>query len=303
MPNYDVEMTLASSAQSVTMDASSGGGAAIDDNAGAGDTDKTWSADKLVSQFNQKASRLGPAFSGYIILGSGNAQTIGVDSVATGRDVNASGDWSHAEGGKTTASGMYAHAEGYGTKATGDWSHAEGGSDVSIMPNDGNVASGKASHAEGQKTTASGVAAHAEGYSNTASGSYSHAEGNGNTSSGQYSHTEGTSNVASGSHSHAEGMKTLASRRGNHVFGEFNVEDPGGLAVTAKGTYIEIVGNGTANDARSNARTLDWSGNQWLAGSIEPVGGIILKSSTTSSTKRFMITVDDSGVLSATEIT
>ena len=34
-----------------------------------------------------------------------------------------------------------------------------------------------------------------------------------------------------------------------------------------RGTYIEIVGNGTADNARSNARTLDWSGNEILTGS------------------------------------
>ena len=32
--------------------------------------------------------------------------------------------------------------------------------------------------------------------------------------------------------------------------------------------YVEIVGNGTADNARSNARTLDWDGNEYLAGSI-----------------------------------
>ena len=31
---------------------------------------------------------------------------------------------------------------------------------------------------------------------------------------------------------------------------------------------IEIVGNGTGANAKSNARTLDWSGNETLAGGI-----------------------------------
>lgn len=39
-------------------------------------------------------------------------------------------------------------------------------------------------------------------------------------------------------------------------------------AATEKGTYVEIVGNGTNNNNRSNARTLDWSGNESLAGSL-----------------------------------
>jgi chitodextrinase len=37
--------------------------------------------------------------------------------------------------------------------------------------------------------------------------------------------------------------------------------------------YVEIVGNGTATDARSNARTLDWAGNEWLAGNLTAAGG------------------------------
>ena len=32
-------------------------------------------------------------------------------------------------------------------------------------------------------------------------------------------------------------------------------------------TYVEIVGNGNAS-TRSNARTLDWSGNETLAGKL-----------------------------------
>jgi len=34
------------------------------------------------------------------------------------------------------------------------------------------------------------------------------------------------------------------------------------------GTYIEIVGNGTSNNSRSNARTLDWDGNEILKGNL-----------------------------------
>ena len=32
--------------------------------------------------------------------------------------------------------------------------------------------------------------------------------------------------------------------------------------------YAEIIGNGTANDARSNARALDWEGNEYLKGDL-----------------------------------
>lgn len=60
----------------------------------------------------------------------------------------------------------------------------------------------------------------------------------------------------------------MAYGKSQHVFGEFNVQDGGANTENARATYVEIVGNGTANNARSNARTLDWQGNEALAGSL-----------------------------------
>ena len=157
-----------------------------------------------------------------------------------------------------------------------------------------------------------GASSHAEGLSTTASGSYSHAEGSGTTASGSYSHAEGHMTTASGSYSHAEGFSTTASSENQHVQGKYNVED-------SQGKYAHIVGNGTSASARSNAHTLDWNGVPWYQGRPQ-FGGtamdngsqtvmangdkeIILTSSTANSTKKFKITVDDSGALTATEIT
>jgi hypothetical protein len=36
----------------------------------------------------------------------------------------------------------------------------------------------------------------------------------------------------------------------------------------ARGTYAHIVGNGIDEERRSNAHTLDWSGNAWFAGDV-----------------------------------
>lgn len=125
---------------------------------------------------------------------------------------------------------------------------------------------GACATAEGKNTTASGYYSHAEGYTTTASGSSSHAEGSSTTASGQDSHAEGCGTTASGNYSHAEGWYTIVERRSQHVFGEYNsVDTPG--KINTRGTYVEIVGNGTAS-ARSNARTLDWSGNEVLAGKL-----------------------------------
>ena len=154
---------------------------------------------------------------------------------------------------------------------------------------------GKYSFAEGLDTTASGYCSYAEGWKTTASGENSHAEGWKTTASGEKSHAEGYNTIASGDHSHAEGCGTKASSTDQHVQGKYNVED-------SSDTYAHIVGNGTANNARSNAHTLDWSGNAWYAGTVEGKA-LILPSSTTDSTKKFKITVDDSGTITATEVT
>jgi len=113
---------------------------------------------------------------------------------------------------------------------------------------------------EGAATVASGYSSHAEGIQSEASGIGSHAEGTASASD-YYAHAEGAYSVASGHSSHAEGDHTLASSDYQHVQGKYNVAD-------SNGTYAHIVGNGTANDARSNAHTLDWNGNAWFAGGV-----------------------------------
>lgn len=52
------------------------------------------------------------------------------------------------------------------------------------------------------------------------------------------------------------------------MFGEYNIADPSNAIPSNQGTYIEIVGNGTNSSTRSNARTLDWNGNETLAGGL-----------------------------------
>ena len=157
---------------------------------------------------------------------------------------------------------------------------------------------GAYSHAEGRETTASGLYSHAEGYASTATGDYSHAEGRGTTASGFCSHAEGANTHAKGKYSHVEG--------------KYN-------RIDTESKYAHIVGNGEDVGSPSNAHTLDWNGVPWFRGRPQ-FGGtaqdqgsqtvvangdkeIILASSTAGSTKKFKITVDDSGALTATEVT
>lgn len=129
-------------------------------------------------------------------------------------------------------------------------------------------ASDTASHAEGYQTHATGQGAHAEGYKSTARGYFTHAEGNNTLASGNYAHTEGSGTSAAGNYSHAEGIGTVTKHLAQHVAGTYNIIDPSAAAATEKGTYAEIIGNGTSASARSNARTLDWDGNEALAGDL-----------------------------------
>jgi hypothetical protein len=120
---------------------------------------------------------------------------------------------------------------------------------------------GAGSSAIGMRAEASGQCSHAEGMYVTSSGNCSHAEGNLTKATGDGSHAEGGGTIASGNCSHAEGNLTRASSEYQHVQGKYNIED------TAN-KYAHIVGNGTDDNNRSNAHTLDWQGNAWYAGKV-----------------------------------
>ena len=118
---------------------------------------------------------------------------------------------------------------------------------------------GEDSFSSGANTKASGYVSHAEGADTTALGGCSHAEGDTTEASGRYSHAEGSNTKASGSNSHAEGSTTRASGDNQHVQGKWNIDDT---------TSAHIIGNGSASDKKSNAHTIDWSGNAWFAGNV-----------------------------------
>lgn len=115
-----------------------------------------------------------------------------------------------------------------------------------------NIASAMCSHAEGQLTTASGTASHAEGERTVASGVLSHAEGGGSIARGSWSHAEGADTLAVGRFSHTQGIGTCAYGDAATAIGQWNVKQDGKALV---------IGNGTSDTARSDALTVDWSGN------------------------------------------
>ena len=164
-----------------------------------------------------------------------NGLLIQTGSHAEGGNTTANGGISHAEGSHTNAIGFASHAEGWGATSSGSYSHAEGLS---------TTATGNYSHAEGAYTSTLGTGSHAEGTSTTATGIASHAEGAYTSTLGTGSHAEGYGTIAKGDYSHAEGFHTVASGSYQHVQGQYNISS------SAQSAFI--VGNGTAEGARSN---------------------------------------------------
>ena len=236
-----------------------------------------------------------------LLIGSG--QPLGINSFVQGEDCIANGKNSHAEGYNTVADGSSSHAEGYMTTASNVYSHAEGFHTQAIAAYshaEGNntVARSTQSHAEGDNTQATGSGSHAEGVYGVAHGQGSHVEGVGGYYVNNYAydiacHVEGIQNSAKGRAGHAEGEKTYtnadwthaqnyytyANKKAQTTLGTYNIKDESTFTTHPSnesdyGQYAVIIGNGIptgSNPVRSNALTVDWSGNimaQGMAGQI-----------------------------------
>lgn len=173
----------------------------------------------------------------------------------------------------------------FGAFAAGS-SNSVSGSDASAIGKL-NTSSGDAASAIGWGCTASAPAASARGFLCAATGYYTDAVGQLAVATGNLSHAEGDSTLASARCSHVEGggTKTDTSQKYVHVGGVNNAvstetgktvvitrydKDGNNQGTTTQtlGKYAEVIGNGDSDASRSNARTLDWDGNEELAGSI-----------------------------------
>lgn len=206
----------------------------------------------------------------------------------------------HAEGYHTIATTVGSHAEGYGTssytiKATGWGAHAEGMNESGAGSGGHRTASGKGSHIEGYgRGEAKGIGSHVEGGINYARGRYDHVEGHLNETTGVYgsspecSHVEGWNckayrNVDQGGMGlHAQNIGTIADGVGQTAIGRYNIHTYGGKSDSDKDSTAFIIGNGTgtADRLRSNALTVDFKGNLWIAGTLTTENNISAKSVT-----------------------
>ena len=142
--------------------------------------------------------------------------------------------------------------------ALGKADHSEG---YNTIANSGVTATYYGAHAEGKTTEASSCGAHAEGNSTIANAFAAHAEGNSTSVTGAYGHAEGNTTSASGQAAHAEGFGTVADGEYQHAGGKYNTVD-------TNNEYAEMIGNGTDDSTRSNARVLTWTGDERIAGDV-----------------------------------
>ncbi len=116
-----------------------------------------------------------------------------------------------------------------------------------------NVASGQYSSAFGAMTNATGDFSNANGNMTTASGDASESSGINSVASG-FASNANNSSTASGDYANSYGYYTDASGYCQNSYGKFNVVDD-------ENKYVIIIGNGTDDNHRSNAFTIDWKGN------------------------------------------
>lgn len=147
----------------------------------------------------------------------------------------------HTDEGGHANIGAMSFAEGYDITSSGGFAHSEGAQ---------TVASSYAAHSEGVGSTASQLAAHAEGWFTKASGYYSHAEG--------------WHSVAKGNRSHAQNEWTIADYEDQTAMGRFNANSA---------DHALEIGNGTYDDARSNAFAVGWDGTVETAKPIPKASG------------------------------
>ena len=116
---------------------------------------------------------------------------------------------------------------------------------------------------------------------------------------------------SSNSYTLVTGQGTVSNASGQIVMGTYNLDEPS-VSIYAAKRKVLVVGNGQAASylpdgtpqgiTRSNAFEVNFSGEAWVQSQMEvdkPGGGVVLKS---PNGIRFLLTVDDTGNLTTTEI-
>ena len=184
--------------------------------------------------------------------------TFSVNAQVAENNTNPSGSNASAIGNNTTASGTASTAMGSSTDATAQYATAMG-----------------------YNTTASGNASFAVGHSSEAKGFFSVAMGgstahnDGTTAMGMFTNAIGLYSTSMGSYTTARDYSSLVIGRYNLTGTEGNSGSPTGF-FTANNAFV--IGNGTADSARSDAFVVKFSGNTTINNDLTVTGDIVVSS-------------------------
>lgn len=164
----------------------------------------------------------------------------------------------------------YSCIMGLGCSANGDFSISTG--EICQANGDRSIAGGLRTQANGLLSIAFGdslastrVRTQANGRMGVAIGYGCVADGNNSRAIGQAVHTNGTLSTGIGDRITVNGNRHFA-------VGKYNKDKD----VEGKDySYVFSVGNGTSEEARSNAYTLDWEGNGCYQGKVESKSGVL----------------------------
>ena len=225
----------------------------------------------LHGKYSFSAGRMNVSRGPYSIALGYQCFAIGIASAAIGRSAKAYND--------------YAYAMGYGAEATGDnaiafgntaKTHAKNSVAIGNLADAGDQFNYGGCIALGLQANATGMFSVAVGYHTVANSSYSVAigtflvaHGDDSVAIGNHTQTNGTDAIAIGNYANATasgavaiGKSAYAESQNQFVCGAFNTR------TGASSNLIFLLGNGSGDNNRSNAMTVDSSGNEVIAGAL-----------------------------------
>lgn len=230
-----------------------------------------------------------------------NSEAIGKSSLSVGIETNATGSFAVALGYKSTASGTGSIALGIGLIDNLSFLNTTSSGMGSIAIGPGAKSEGTWSFALGYKATAkaiqsfafgynmsSGNNAFATGYTTTAHGDFSFSMNNSTTAGGMNSVAMNYATVTKSANSVAMGSNTLAKSMNSLVIGRYNDTTGSGNSWNQFDPLF-VIGNGMADNLRSNAFTVLKNGNTGInitnpSTSLEINGAIALRKKTITIT-------------------
>lgn len=231
-----------------------------------------------------KMDKINPTGTGTFSLNAKNSISLGTNSFTEGFWSASIGAESHAEGHGAIAKGQGAHAEGYNYNGTIKVTGIANSTTYTVLEHNGHIRPGAliiyndtvfsnitnydqatltitltSTLSAEEDLTEQSVQIHTGAF-----GTAAHAEGHNAIAYDHETHAEGYWTSAFGTAAHAEGYYTIANGMAQHAQGKYNIKDVN----YGNKSYAHVVGNGTSEDARSNAHTLDWNGNAWYQGDV-----------------------------------